>query len=112
MLMDAARRGVSVVFMYDSWGSKKLRFEPDHLRRLTDAGVVVTEFNPITGVAKWGFNVLYRNHRKILVVDGKVGFCGGMNIAAEYCGPALGGNGKFRDTHVKVEGPAVEDLLR
>jgi phosphatidylserine/phosphatidylglycerophosphate/cardiolipin synthase-like enzyme len=86
MLMDAARRGVSVVLMYDSWGSKKLRFEPDHLRRLTDAGVVVTEFNPITGVAKWGFNVLYRNHRKILVV---VGFCGGMNIAAEYCGPHL-----------------------
>ena len=50
-------------------------------------------------------------HRKIMVVDETTGFCGGMNVSRHYVSTALGGTGRFRDTHVRVRGPAVRDLL-
>ena len=53
-----------------------------------------------------------RNHRKILVVDDVAAFCGGMNISQDYAGIEVGGTGRFRDTHAKVEGPAVLQLAR
>jgi phosphatidylserine/phosphatidylglycerophosphate/cardiolipin synthase-like enzyme len=49
--------------------------------------------------------------RKIIVIDEKVGFCGGMNISRHYVSEALGGTGRFRDTHARVRGPVVRQLL-
>jgi cardiolipin synthase len=56
--------------------------------------------------------VNYRNHRKILVVDGHAGFTGGLNVGDEYCGGEKAPGGSWRDTHVQVTGPAVRDLAR
>jgi phosphatidylserine/phosphatidylglycerophosphate/cardiolipin synthase-like enzyme len=75
--------------------------------------LVVIHFNPFLRLG-WGnyhSSVMFRNHRKILVLDNHIGFCGGMNIAEDYCSAAIGGNGRFRDTHLKVVGPAVQSLL-
>ena len=107
-LIAAARRGVEVRFVYDSVGSHALGSRVR--REITAAGGKVAAFLP-------PFNPLYRmrvnlrNHRKILVVDGRVGFTGGLNIADEYLGnvPKFG---YWRDTHLRLEGPAVESLQR
>eukprot|EP00823_Brevimastigomonas_motovehiculus_P003757 TRINITY_DN2331_c0_g1_i1.p1 TRINITY_DN2331_c0_g1~~TRINITY_DN2331_c0_g1_i1.p1 ORF type:complete len:640 (-),score=162.84 TRINITY_DN2331_c0_g1_i1:143-1969(-) len=75
-------------------------------------------FNPYRWYRRWRFGeekltpdhgIFYRTHRKIVVVDDKVGFCGGMNIAQEYAGDKLGTH-KFHDSMVRVEGPCVEFL--
>lgn len=113
-LTNAALRGVQVIFIHDHLGS--IGFPDVYFEDLRAAGGTVLCFNSITSTARffrfdWRTNyVLYRNHRKILVVDNDVGFCGGMNIAADYCGEEVGGNGRFRDTHARIVGPAVVDL--
>lgn len=113
-LTNAARRGVQVAFIYDHFGS--LGFSDSHFDHLRAAGGMVLCFNSLRSIAdffKFDFRrdyVLYRNHRKILVVDHDVGYCGGMNIAVDYCGEDIGGNGRFRDTHAKIVGPGVRHL--
>ncbi len=107
-LCECAGRGVEVRFLYDSVGSYNLR--SSLVRKLTCVKGCVAAFLPV-------FNPLYRmrvnlrNHRKILVVDGRIGFTGGLNIGDEYLGlhPKFG---YWRDTHFRVEGPAVEGLQR
>eukprot|EP01114_Cavostelium_apophysatum_P015921 TRINITY_DN4439_c0_g1_i1.p1 TRINITY_DN4439_c0_g1~~TRINITY_DN4439_c0_g1_i1.p1 ORF type:complete len:451 (+),score=91.66 TRINITY_DN4439_c0_g1_i1:119-1471(+) len=107
-LTNAASRGCDVKFIFDHLGSKKMNDK--HFEALRNAGGEAVLFNPFF-TWPWNFKKwLFRNHRKILVVDGKVGYTGGMNIANEYAGTQVGGTGYFRDTHVKVEGPAVKDL--
>lgn len=54
--------------------------------------------------------ILNRNHQKLLLIDNLYAFCGGMNISAEYCGTDIGGLGRFRDTHSRVQGPIVYHL--
>ena len=110
LLADAAKRGVAVTLIYDSVGSSALLLDWTHISELANSGATVVQFNPILSWP-WRRRLLFRNHRKILVVDEKVGFTGGMNVGKEYCGPRLGGNNAFRDTHVRVEGPAVLDLV-
>ena len=110
LLAAAAKRGVAVTLIYDSVGSSALLLDWTHISELAGSGATVVQFNPILSWP-WRRRLLFRNHRKILVVDERVGFTGGMNVGAEYCGPRLGGNGRFRDTHVRVEGPAVLDLV-
>jgi len=105
-LTGAARRGCSVFLLYDSFGSSGLR-ERD-VRELVQAGGRVLAFSPVLSW-KAPFLRLVRNHRKILVVDDEVGFCGGMNVSRDYAGPDLG-NGRFRDAHVRVRGPCVRHL--
>jgi cardiolipin synthase len=106
MLIQKAREGVTVRFLYDGIGSIMLsrRF----LRPMTQAGIRVAGFLPgRTLLDRWSINL--RNHRKILVVDGQVAFTGGMNIGDEY----LGKNpyyGFWRDTHLRLRGPAVLHL--
>ena len=102
ILIDKAQSGVEVRVIYDdvgSWGlSRKF------IKKLRRAGVHVKCFMPV--VFPWlTSHVNYRNHRKILVVDGRIGFTGGINIAQRY----LTGNrlGPWRDTHLKLEGEAV-----
>jgi cardiolipin synthase len=106
MLIQKAREGVAVRFLYDGIGSMTLsrRF----LRPMREAGILVASFLPGRAfLHRWSVNL--RSHRKILVVDGQVGFTGGMNIGDEYLGknPQLG---FWRDTHLRLHGPAVLQL--
>ena len=105
ILIEKARQGVEVRLIYDdvgSWGLKK-----KFINRLKDAGVDVRCFMRV--VFPWlTSKVNYRNHRKIVVVDGEVGFTGGINIAQRYIDGAE--FGQWRDTHLKLEGDAVTML--
>lgn len=107
-LIERARAGVSVSVCYDALGC--LGTAPDSwFGPLVEAGCRVLEYHPLAPwLPKWGFN--RRNHQKILVVDGVVGFTGGLNLAAEY-GPPPEGGGWF-DLMVQVEGPAASELAR
>jgi cardiolipin synthase len=106
MLIERAKAGVKVRFLYDSLGSMSLHRK--FLAAMTEAGIQVVPFLPgSTFRERWSFN--NRCHRKIVVVDGKIGFTGGMNIGDEYLGanPEIG---HWRDTHLRIEGPAVWQL--
>ncbi|PYI52903.1 cardiolipin synthase [Paenibacillus flagellatus] len=102
-MMRKAREGVEVRLLYDGVGSYKLgRAYVDELKR---AGVEVHVFLPPL-IALFDKRINYRNHRKIVVVDGKIGFLGGINVGDEYLGsdPKLG---YWRDTHIRLEGDSV-----
>ncbi|MCL7971422.1 MAG: cardiolipin synthase [marine benthic group bacterium] len=102
-LIAAANRGVRVLFLYDEVGSNKLpRRYKDELRA---AGVQVFNFHTQQGPSN-RFQINFRNHRKIVVVDGIEGWVGGHNVGDEYMGRSEK-FGRWRDTHVRIEGPAV-----
>ena len=106
ILIDKARKGVEVRLLYDAVGSRLL--SDKSILRLKKSGVKVGAFFP-SFLKIINFNVNYRNHRKLVIIDGRVGFIGGNNIGDEY----LGKNRKFgywRDTHLKIIGDAVRDL--
>ncbi|MBA4189977.1 MAG: cardiolipin synthase [Planctomycetaceae bacterium] len=107
-LCECARRKVEVRFLYDSVGSYNISSRM--LGRLRDAGGKVAAFLPLFG-PMYRLRVNLRNHRKILVIDGRIAFTGGLNIGDEY----LGKHRKFgpwRDTFLRVEGPATHGLQR
>ena len=99
------KQGVVVRLIYDAVGS----FEPrqTHLRRMREIGVQVEAFMPVRFGRLARLN--YRNHRKILIVDGQVGFTGGINVDDKYIkgDPLLG---QWADTHLRIEGMAVNFL--
>ncbi|QTN31367.1 cardiolipin synthase [Akkermansiaceae bacterium] len=103
-LIERARAGVKVYFLFDEIGSHKL--SSTFLGEMEDAGVECESF----GANRHWWSRLqlnFRNHRKIVVIDGKTAFIGGLNVGDEY----LGRNKKFgawRDTHLMMRGPAVE----
>ena len=103
-LIDKAREGVKVYFLFDEIGSHKL--SSTFLGELRDAGVECESF----GANRHWWSRLqlnFRNHRKIVVIDGEMAFIGGLNVGDEY----LGRDQKFgdwRDTHLLLKGPAVE----
>jgi cardiolipin synthase len=105
-LTAAARRGVKVLLLFDDVGSHKLPRR--YVKDLEAAGVAVSAFSGSRG---WlgRFRLNFRNHRKIVVVDGSTGFAGGLNVGDEYLGldAAMGG---WRDTHLAITGPAVLGL--
>ncbi len=104
-LVDAVKRGVVVRLLYDDVGcwSVKNRFYDD----MVAAGIIVSSFMPVR-FSRFTRRVNYRNHRKIAVIDGKVGYVGGMNIAMRY----LYGNkdGGWRDMHLRLTGNVVYGL--
>lgn len=106
-LIDASNRGVKVVLLYDYFGSAGLH--NGFLLPMRKANIKVMAFNPIWVWRRRG-PLLFRDHRKIIVVDEELAFCGSMNLSADYAGPIYG-NDRFRDTLAQVEGPAVKDLL-
>lgn len=108
LLIDKAKAGVEVRLLYDALGS--LFFSWRLQSRLRAAGVRIDTFLPVNPVRSW-VQVNLRNHRKIVVVDGRVGFTGGMNIGDEYLGKSKR-FGYWRDTMLKMEGPAVAGLQR
>ncbi|WOV87111.1 cardiolipin synthase [Sporosarcina oncorhynchi] len=106
VLIKKAKQGVKVRVLYDDIGSRGLRIK--HLKELTDAGGEVTAFFPaILPLINPRLN--YRNHRKVVVIDGRIGYVGGFNVGDEY----LGLDKKFgywRDTHLRIEGSAIHPL--
>lgn len=106
-LIDKAKQGVEVRLIYDDVGS--WRTPNSFFTRMRNEGIEVYAFMPVRFPA-FTSRVNYRNHRKICVIDGEVGFIGGMNIARRY----VQGTPKqsWRDTHVKLTGAAVYGLQR
>ncbi|MGB5308113.1 MAG: phospholipase D-like domain-containing protein, partial [Arenicellales bacterium] len=102
-LIAKARRGVRVFFLYDELGS--IGLPSGYVDELRQADVEIAPFNTRKGKRN-RFQLNFRNHRKIVVVDGKTAWIGGHNVGDEYLGkdPKIG---KWRDTHVKIEGPAA-----
>lgn len=117
LLMEKQRQGVTVNIMYDSVGT--LAVPAAFFERMREAGIHLLAFNPV-GSAAWKLN--QRDHRKLLIVDGRIAFTGGINISASYTRgslfrsrpaarePAQSAQSPqpgWRDTHVMIEGPAV-----
>ena len=106
-LIDKARAGVEVRLIYDNVGCWNVRNK--FFERMRDGGIDVHSFMPVKFPA-FTSKVNYRNHRKLCVVDGKIGFIGGMNIALRYV-KGMRHQG-WRDTHLKVEGSGVYAIQR
>jgi cardiolipin synthase A/B len=104
-LERAAQRGVRVNLVVDAVGASSM--ERQHLKRLRDAGCHVAEFNTPTWYSIEEVN--YRTHRKILVVDGEIGFTGGVGVADHWMGNAESKE-HWRDTHVRIRGPIVRTI--
>src|SRR5690606_29614125 len=100
-LIKKAKEGVAVTFMNDAIGVMLPRRV---VKAMKEAGVQVGTFNESTHKGKLQIN--FRNHRKTLIVDGKVAFLGGLNIGDEYRG-MVKKYGYWRDTNVRLEGPSV-----
>jgi cardiolipin synthase len=108
LLAEKARAGVEVRLLYDAMGSVNLRRRT--LRPLWQGGGRATAFLPLNPLRS-RIQVNLRNHRKIAVIDGRTAFIGGMNIGDEYLG-LCDGFGYWRDSFLKLEGPAVAGLQR
>ncbi|MFB8000182.1 phosphatidylserine/phosphatidylglycerophosphate/cardiolipin synthase family protein [Streptomyces sp. NPDC056002] len=104
-LAERARAGVRVRLMLDGFGSRLI--EKDELDLMDEAGVDVAWFRKPLYLSPLKQN--HRCHRKVLVVDERTAFTGGVGIAEEWCGNARDEN-EWRDTHVQVTGPAVDGL--
>ncbi len=133
-LIERSLAGVEVNLIYDAWGSS---VSAAWLQRLHEAGIRTVAFHPLAWDGRVGrllsptraaqvrsslppraggilsqalSRLMRRDHRKILVVDQVVGFTGGLNIADDYA-PAAQGGGGWRDTQIRIEGPAVNELF-
>ena len=119
LLLEQQARGIQVNVIYDSVGAvntPKAFFE-----RLTNGGIEVLEFNPLNPLAaKKTWLINNRDHRKLLVVDGRTAFIGGINISSVYSSGSVvkrpaktGGNtAAWRDTDLQIEGPVVGELQK
>lgn len=110
-LVRRAREGLRVRVLYDAVGSWEA--SPALFEAMQDAGCEVLEYNPI---APWRRRfhlgvINNRNHRKMLVVDGRIGFTGGVNLGDPWA-PLDEGGGGWRDDCIRIEGPAVEQMRR
>lgn len=106
LLIEKSGEGVEVRVIYDdvgSWGLTR-----DFIRELQSAGIQVYPFLPVR-FHQLANKANYRNHRKIAVIDGEIGFVGGLNFADRYL-DGVPGIGIWRDTHLRVEGEAVTSL--
>lgn len=115
LFIQKSRKGVRVNIIYDSHGS--MGTPKSFFEELQAAGIRTVEFNPLNpleGVSRW--SLTHRDHRKLMIVDGKVAFTGGVNISAVYSKSSSGsssgkdGERRWRDTHIEIEGPVVKQL--
>ena len=103
-----AQEGVPIRCVIDGAGS--FGFDGNDIARMRRAGVRLAIFHPVgPWRRRWGWQV--RDHRKLLIVDGRVAFAGGMNIGNDYAPADWGGRG-WNDVHAVLEGPVLRDLLR
>ena len=107
ILMDKAREGLEVKVIYDHVGS--FSSSNKFFTKMKDAGVRLHPFFRVT-FPQLANRINWRNHRKIVVIDKKIGYIGGMNIADRYLGTREDGS-VWRDTHLRLEGDIVESLL-
>jgi cardiolipin synthase len=107
-LAERARAGVTVRAVIDAVGGFGL---PEPLRRrMRDAGVELVDFHPVAPWRRrWGWGV--RDHRKVLVVDGRAAFAGGLNLGDEYAPREWGGKA-WHDVHLRVIGPGVREIQK
>lgn len=124
LLLERQAAGVQVNIIHDSVGS--LATPSAFFDRLRQGGIAVLEFNPVNPLAgnsrEWALN--NRDHRKLLVIDGRIAFTGGINISDTYSSGPSGRRGSarrkapsdkkagWRDTHVEIEGPAVAEFQK
>ncbi|MBO0697103.1 MAG: cardiolipin synthase, partial [Zavarzinella sp.] len=108
-LAERARAGVEVRFLYDAVGSWRLHTRV--LNILAEAGGKAVPYLTLLNPLRRRIQINLRNHRKLVIVDGRVGFTGGLNIGDEYLGRSKFFS-SWRDTFVRVEGPAVWELQR
>jgi cardiolipin synthase len=104
-MSERARAGVRVRLLIDALGGRLI--DKELVREMDESGVQVEWFRP--PLMKSPFKSNHRLHRKVCVVDGGIGFTGGVGIAQEWCGDARNEQ-EWRDTHVRVQGPAVDGL--
>ena len=117
-LMERVRAGVQVRLLYDSFGSK--RTSREFFKPLEAAGVQVLEYHPLDPVALLTKGPVFnqRDHRKLLIVDGRIAFLGGINISSVYASPSGPSRNvpfdqrAWRDTQLQVEGPVVNDFQK
>jgi cardiolipin synthase len=103
--VERARAGVKIHFLYDALGSNKI--DKKYLARLKEAGVEIAEYNPLRWYTLAQMN--NRTHRKIMVVDGRIGFTGGAGVQDQWAGDAQDPE-HWRDSHFRVEGPVVAQM--
>ncbi len=108
LLEKKAKEGVEVRLLYDCVGSRRL--SDKHVKALNDAGGKTGRFFR-SCFRHINLKINYRNHRKIVVIDGHIGFVGGFNVGNEYLGLKKR-FGYWRDTHIKIVGSAVSDLQK
>jgi cardiolipin synthase len=118
-LIAKQHEGVQVNLIRDSVGT--LNTPKDFFQKLADGGINMLEFNPVNPLtAKSGWDVNQRDHRKLLIVDGRTAFLGGINISAVYSGGSYsrgskdrpGGDLPWRDTDLQIDGPVVAELQK
>lgn len=118
-LIDKQRQGVQVNLIRDSVGT--LGTPAAFFKRLTDSGVEILEFNPVNPLAgEKGWEVNQRDHRKLLIVDGRTAFLGGINISAVYSSGSVGRRSgstpkdkpAWRDTDLQLTGPVVAEFQK
>jgi cardiolipin synthase len=112
LLIEKHRQGIAVEIIYDSYGSQDT--PPGFWKRLKDEGIPVLEYNPLDAAkTRVGYDPNDRDHRKCMIVDGRLAIMGGVNISEIYLygGTEPGSTDRFwipwRDTDIKVEGPVV-----
>lgn len=109
LLAQKAAEGVEVRALFDAFGnwSNNRPLKKRHLERIRQQGIEIVKFDPIT--FPWFNHAAHRDHRKIVVIDGKTGYTGGMNIADYYI-YGLPKIGQWHDIHMRIEGDAVRYL--
>ena len=109
LLAEKVKEGVEVRAMFDAFGnsSNNQPLEQEHIAAIRERGIELVKFDPMN--FPWLNHVMHRDHRKIVVIDGRIGYTGGMNIADYYINgtPELGA---WRDIHMHIEGDAVRYL--
>ena len=111
ILREKRKEGVEVRAVFDGFGndSNNRPLKKEHLEKLRADGIQIYEFDPIR--FPWINHIWPRDHRKIVVIDGRIGYTGGMNVADYY---VVGSEqvGEWRDMHCRIEGSAVNELQK
>ena len=109
LLAEKVKEGVEVRAMFDAFGnwSNNKPLRKHHLKSIRERGIEIVKFDPIT--FPYINHAIHRDHRKIVVIDGKIGYTGGMNIADYYIN-GLPKIGNWHDIHMNIEGDAVRYL--
>jgi cardiolipin synthase len=114
-LIERRQQGVEVRVIYDAVGS--IDTPSEFFTELKKAGVEVAEFQPLNPAKTYFWRFHNRDHRKVIVVDGRIAFTGGLNISGAYSsasssmpGPEAGLEAGWRDTHAQIAGPAVHQF--